>query len=151
MEKPVLIELTAEIVSNYVANNNVAADELPSVIEKIHAAVSSLGEAEQAPEEKMPVVSVRASVKPDYIVCLECGKRQKVLRRHLQIGHGMTPEEYRKDYGLPGSYPMVAPNYSERRRALAKQVGFGRKKGPAPVKKSAPGKRPAKSQTGAGE
>jgi predicted transcriptional regulator len=80
-------------------------------------------------------VSVKASVKPEYIVCMECGRKQKTLRRHLQSAHGMTADQYRKDYGLPDTYPMVAPNYSERRREMAKSIGLGRKKGQAAPQK----------------
>jgi predicted transcriptional regulator len=136
MDQLDLVTFTADIVSAHVAHNKVAADEIPGLVRRVHEALAGLGrEADQQPAEKVPVVSVRASVKPDYIVCMECGKKQKMLKRHLETAHGMTPAEYRKDYGLPDSYPMVAPNYSERRRDLAKSIGLGRKKGEKPTAK----------------
>jgi predicted transcriptional regulator len=122
-----LTALTADIVAAHVSNNSVAVGDIRSLIQQVHAALSGL--ADGAPEEtpgKSPVVSIRASVKPDYIVCMECGKKQKTLRRHLQSAHGMTPDQYRKDYGLPDSYPLTAPNYSETRRSMAKSFGLGR-------------------------
>lgn len=130
MENETLITLTADIVAAHVANNTVAVGDMGSLVQQVHAALSQLGKsAEPAPAQKDPRVSVRASVKPDYIVCMECGKKQKTLRRHLQTAHGMTPQHYRADYGLPDSYPMTAPNYSERRREMAKSIGLGRKPG----------------------
>jgi predicted transcriptional regulator len=96
----------------------------------VHEALAGLGAApaEQAPQKKEPVVSVRALVKPDYIVCMECGKRQKMLKRHLQTAYGMTPQQYRSDYGLPDSYPMVAADFAQMRRDMAKSIGLGPKK-----------------------
>jgi predicted transcriptional regulator len=137
-----LIELTADIVAAHVSNNNVAVGDVANLVERVHEALSGLGQAPapQEPEKKQAVVSVRASIKPDYIVCMECGKKQKTLRRHLQTAHGMTPDQYRADYGLPREYPMTAPNYSEQRRSMAKTIGLGRKKAaqeaaPAPAKR----------------
>lgn len=121
--------LTADIVAAHVANNHVAVGDLQTLIKQVHGALSSLGQGDQEPEQKNPAVSVRASVKPDYIVCLECGAKQKTLRRHLKSAHNMTPEQYRNDYGLPSSYPMTAPSYSEKRREMAKSIGLGRKGG----------------------
>jgi predicted transcriptional regulator len=125
-----LIALTADIVSAHVANNKVSTADVPAIVERVYEALAGLGgpAAEEPAEAKLPVVSVRASVKPDYIVCMECGKRQKMLKRHLQTAHGMTPNEYRKDYGLPDTYPMTAPKYSESRRTLAHSIGLGRKR-----------------------
>jgi predicted transcriptional regulator len=123
-----LIELTADIVSAHLANNKVSVNEVAELVQQVHGALSGLGQA--APEQaqaKVPVVSVRASVKPDYIVCMECGAKQKTLKRHLQVAHGMTPAQYRADYGLPNSYPMTSPNYSETRSSMAKTIGLGRK------------------------
>lgn len=123
-----LIALTAEIVSAHVSNNKVSVDEVAGIVQRVHDALASLGkEAVEEPVEKVPAVSIRASVKPDYLICLECGKRQKMLKRHLQAEHDLTPEQYRQDYSLPASYPMVAPEYSERRRELAKTFGLGRR------------------------
>jgi predicted transcriptional regulator len=136
-----LIELTADIVAAHVSNNNVAVGDVANLVQRVHEALSGLGQApaEQEPARKEAVVSVRASVKPDYLVCMECGKKQKTLRRHLQTAHGMTPDQYRGDYGLPRDYPMTAPNYSERRREMAKSIGLGRKKA-APAAAPLPGK-----------
>lgn len=123
-----LIELTADIVSAHVENNTVAVGDVANLIQKVHEALSGLGQpqAESEQEKKQPVVSVRASIKPDYLVCMECGKKQKTLKRHLQTAHGMTPDQYRSDYGLPRDYPMSAPNYSEQRRSMAHSIGLGR-------------------------
>ena len=129
-EQNQLIELTADIVSAHVSNNTVSLSDVARLVQQVHEALSGLGQEAPAPEpqKKEPVVSVRASVKPDYIVCMECGKRQKMLKRHLQTAHGMTPSVYRKDYGLPDAYPMTAPNYSESRRNLAHAIGLGHKR-----------------------
>jgi predicted transcriptional regulator len=126
-----LITLTADIVAAHVANNNVAVGDVANLVQQVHTALAKLGEPQAAPEPeaKKPVVSVRSSVKPDFIVCMECGSKQKMLKRHLQTAHSMSPDQYRQDYGLPKDYPMVAPNYSEQRRALANSIGLGRKKG----------------------
>lgn len=154
MESENLINLTADIVSAHVANNSVAVSDVATLVQQVHRALVGLGEPQQqAPQQKVPVVSVRASVKPDHIVCMECGKKQKTLRRHLQTAHGMTPEQYRGDYGLPASYPMTAPDYSERRREMAKSIGLG-KKGAASggsAKQSGPGKRTNKADVPAEE
>ncbi|MDB5694394.1 MAG: MucR family transcriptional regulator [Alphaproteobacteria bacterium] len=129
MEDETLITLTADIVAAHVVNNSVAVGDMGNLVQRVHAALSQLGQApEPAPAQKEPRVSVRASVKPDYIVCMECGKKQKTLRRHLHTAHRMTPQQYRADYGLPDSYPMTAPNYSERRREMAKSISLGRKR-----------------------
>ena len=129
MKEDQLLELTADIVAAHVGNNNVSVNDVANLVAQVHGALAKLGEPEEAQSEaKTPVVSIKASVKPDYIVCMECGKKQKTLKRHLQTAHGMTPDEYRKDYGLPASYPMVAAEYSEQRRGLANAIGLGRKK-----------------------
>jgi len=122
-----LISLTADIVSAHVSNNSVAVNDLPSLIQNVHVALAGLSEAAaQAPAKKLePAVSIRASVKPDFIVCLEDGKKLKMLKRHLMTHYNMTPEEYRAKWGLPADYPMVAPNYAEQRRMLAKSIGLG--------------------------
>ncbi|WP_338243943.1 MucR family transcriptional regulator [Aurantiacibacter hainanensis] len=124
-----LITLTADIVTAHVANNSVEGDTLPSLIENVYGALAGLG-AEQSEENRPePAVSVRASVKNDHLVCLEDGKKMKMLKRHLMTDHGMTPEEYRERWNLPADYPMVAPDYAEKRRELAKKIGLGRKPG----------------------
>ncbi len=134
-----LLTLTADIVAAHVSNNSVAVNDLPILIQNIHQALSGISGRASAPAEKLePKVSVRASIKPDYIVCLEDGKKQKMLKRHLMTNHGMTPAEYREKWGLAADYPMVAPNYAEQRRILAKSIGLGTKRrrtrGPAKAK-----------------
>ena len=124
-----LITLTADIVTAHVANNNVEVDALPTLINSVYGALSGLGTTQKVEEKPEPAVSIRASVKKDRIVCLECGKDQKMLKRHLSTAHGLTTDEYRERWGLAADYPMVAPDYSERRRDLAKQIGLGRKPG----------------------
>jgi predicted transcriptional regulator len=121
---------TVDIVSSFVSNNTVPASELGGLIASVHAALSGLTAAPAASGTAAaePVVSVRASLKQDHLVCLECGAKQKSLKRHLGSAHGLSPEEYRAKYNLPSSYPMVAPEYAAQRSALAKQIGLGRKK-----------------------
>ena len=124
-----LVTLTADIVAAHVSNNSVAISDLALLINNVHAALSNLGNQPVVEEKPVPAVSIRASVKPDHIVCLEDGKKLKMLKRHLMTHYGMTPEDYRQRWGLPGDYPMVAPNYAEKRRELAKKIGLGRKPG----------------------
>lgn len=122
------ITLTADIVAAHVSNNSVAVNDLPTLIANVHGAISALGMPASAPEVKQePAVSIRASVKPDYVVCLEDGKKLKMLKRHLMTHYNMTPDQYRAKWGLPADYPMVAPNYAEQRRTLAKSIGLGTK------------------------
>ena len=124
-----LLTLTADIVAAHVSNNSVAVNDLPNLIQNVHAALTGISGNRSAPEARPePKVSVRASIKPDYIVCLEDGKKQKMLKRHLMTNHGMTPDEYRQKWGLAADYPMVAPNYAEQRRTLAKSIGLGTKR-----------------------
>lgn len=124
-----LITLTADIVTAHVANNDVDGDTLPSLIQNVYGALSSLGAQDVEEEKPEPAVPIRSSVKKDYIVCLEDGKKMKMLKRHLMTAYGMTPDEYRERWGLPADYPMVAPAYAEKRRELAKKIGLGRKPG----------------------
>jgi len=121
--------LVAEIVSSYVAKNSVPVDEVGGLIAAIHQALSGLGNAELAPGPLVPAVPVRRSVQPDYVVCLECGFRAKTLRRHLRMHHGLEVGAYRARWKLPTDHPTTAPAYSERRSAMAKQLGLGRKPG----------------------
>lgn len=124
-----LVALTADIVSAHVSNNSVAVSDLPVLIANVHTALSALGSPISAPEVKQePAVSVRSSIKPDFIVCLEDGKKLKMLKRHLMTHYQMTPEQYRAKWNLPADYPMVAPNYAEQRRTLAKKIGLGTKR-----------------------
>jgi predicted transcriptional regulator len=144
-----LLALTADIVAAHVSNNSVGMADLPTLIGNVHAALAGLGTPAEAPvEEQKPAVSVRASIKPDYIVCLEDGKKLKMLRRHLMTHFGMTPDDYRAKWNLPRDYPMVAPDYAEKRRALAKAIGLGtkgrgggRKPAAKPAAKAAPTRR----------
>jgi predicted transcriptional regulator len=131
-----LITLTADIVAAHVSNNSVAVADIPTLIENVHRALNGLSPSEVVAEVERPepAVTVRASIKPDYIVCLEDGKKLKMLKRHLMTHYNMTPDDYRARWNLPADYPMVAPNYAATRRELAKKIGLGRK----------PGKRPAK-------
>ena len=124
-----LITLTADIVSAHVSNNSVAVNDLPQLIQNVHSALNALGSTkEEAPARPEPRVSIRSSIKPDYIVCLEDGKKLKMLKRHLMTHYQMTPDQYRQKWGLNADYPMVAPNYAEQRRALAKSIGLGTKR-----------------------
>ena len=123
--------LVADIVSSYVAKNSVPVDEVGGLIVAIHQALSELGNAEPAPGALVPAVPVRRSVQPDYVVCLECGFRAKTLRRHLRMNHGLEVGAYRARWKLPTDHPTTAPAYSERRSAMAKQLGLGRKPGSA--------------------
>ena len=121
-----LIALTADIVAAHVSNNSVSLADLPTLIQNVHQALNDLdGVAAPQVPQREPAVPVRASVKPDYIVCLEDGKKLKMLKRHLMTHYQMTPEQYRAKWKLPADYPMVAPNYAEQRRALAKKIGLG--------------------------
>lgn len=133
-----LITLTSDIVSAHVSNNNVSVEQVPQLIANVFGALSDLGRTEPAQQEvREPAVSIRASVKPEYIVCLEDGKKLKMLKRYLSTRFNMTPEQYRQRWNLPGDYPMVAPAYAEKRRDLAKAIGLGRKPGQRPGRKAA--------------
>ena len=126
-----LLTLTADIVSAHVSNNAVSVSDVPVLIAHVHGALAALGATADIPSEpQLPAVSIRASVKPDYIVCLEDGKKYKTLKRHLRVAYGLTPDEYRAKWGLPSDYPMVAPNYAGMRAEMAVRIGLGRKPGP---------------------
>lgn len=124
------VSVTAEVVSSYVANNSMPAHDVPVLIEQVHTALAALGRPKEAAvvQPPKPAVPVRRSVTPDYIVCLEDGKRFKSLRRHLRTRYGLTPEQYREKWGLPDDYPMVAPNYARARSDLAKEMGLGQQR-----------------------
>ena len=136
-EKSEVIEMTADIVSAYVGNNSVSATDLPSLIQSVHRALSGVATgadvAEAAPKE--PAVPVKRSITPDFLICLEDGRKFKSLKRHLRTKYNMSPEEYRAKWGLPKDYPMVAPNYAKARSDLAKQMGLGQGGRQAPKKK----------------
>ncbi len=141
-QSPELLEHTTRIVAAHVANNPIAVTDVTGLIVTVHQTLAALGPEEAAAKPK-PAVSIKQSVKPEYIVCLEDGKKQKMLKRHLKAAHDMTPNDYRKRWGLPSDYPMIAPNYAAMRSKLAKKIGLGRK--PAPKVKAQPKtKNPAK-------
>jgi len=123
-----LLTLTADIVAAHVSNNSVAVNDLPNLIQNVHAALSGITHSSTPEPKPEPKVSIRSSVKSDAIACLECGKRQKMLKRHLMTNHQMTPADYRQKWSLSPDYPMVAPDYAEQRRTLAKSIGLGTKR-----------------------
>lgn len=124
---PNILELTAEIVSAHVSNNSVPVSELPSLIQEVFRTLSTVGKSTAPAEKPQPAVPIKKSVHPDYIICLEDGKKLKMLKRHLKTAYNMTPEQYRERWGLPPDYPMVAPNYAKHRSTLAKKIGLGTK------------------------
>lgn len=128
MADEMLLDHVADIVSAHVSNNSVAAGDLPGLIQSVYASLASLGQVPEPTEEvRIPAVSVRASVKPDAVTCLDCGAKFKMLKHHLSTDHGMTPAEYRARWNLAADYPMVAPDYAARRKELALKIGLGRK------------------------
>ncbi len=137
-----LLELTTKVVAAHVANNAIAAADLPRLIATVHETLAALG-PEEAAAKPTPAVSIKQSVKPEYIVCLEDGKKLKMLKRHLRTAYNMTPDDYRKRWGLPSDYPMVAPTYAKHRSKLAKKIGLGRKPG-TKAKKPTKAMRPTK-------
>jgi len=128
VDNAVILELTTEIVASYVRNNTVGVADLAGVIQGVHKTLQSLGTQTGQPDRPKPAVSIKKSITPDYIVCLEDGKQLKMLKRHLKTAYNMSPEDYRERWGLPADYPMVAPNYAQRRSALAKKIGLGTKR-----------------------
>tara|TARA_Y100001970_G_C13486498_1_gene486908 strand:- start:37 stop:480 length:444 start_codon:yes stop_codon:yes gene_type:complete len=126
-----ILKMAVEIVSAYVSNNGVNSTQVPDLINTIYSSLHNLNGATSVSETETlkPAVSVRRSINPDYIICLEDGKKLKMLKRHLRASYGITPDEYRAKWGLPADYPMVAPNYAEQRSNFAKRIGLGRKKG----------------------
>lgn len=125
-----LIQMTSEVVAAYVSNNPVQASDLPNVISRVHTTMRELSSSEPAEiaRDVLPAVSVRKSITPDYLICLEDGKRFKSLKRHLRSKYNLSPEDYREKWGLPPDYPMVAPNYAKQRSELAKKMGLGQSK-----------------------
>ena len=122
-----VLGLTAQIVSAHVSNNSVAPDALPSLIQEVYRTLAGVGKDPVQPDKPQPAVPVKKSVFPDHIVCLEDGKKLKMLKRHLKTSYNMTPEQYREKWQLPPDYPMVAPNYAKHRSSLAKKIGLGTK------------------------
>lgn len=124
---PNLLALTSNIVASHVSNNTVAIADLPHLIHQVYAALANAGSGPAANASRpQPAIPVKKSIAPEYIVCLEDGKKLKMLKRHLKSKYNMTPEEYRERWGLPSDYPMVAPNYADQRRTLAKKIGLGK-------------------------
>jgi predicted transcriptional regulator len=129
-DKSELLSLTSDIVASHVSNNPVSMADLPQLIEQVYASLKNLAEPTVEPKEELkPAVPIKKSVTDDYIVCLEDGKKMKMLKRHLSTAYGMTPEQYREKWGLSPDYPMVAPSYSLKRQRLAKENGLGRNRG----------------------
>ncbi|MDA8253229.1 MAG: MucR family transcriptional regulator [Rhodospirillales bacterium] len=122
-----VLGLTAQIVSAHVSNNSVTPDALPALIQDVYRTLSGVGKEPVQPDKPQPAVPVKKSVFPDHIVCLEDGKKLKMLKRHLKTAYNMTPEQYRERWGLAPDYPMVAPNYARHRSSLAKKIGLGTK------------------------
>ena len=122
-----LLKLTTEIVAAHACNNTITPGDLPQLIRDVYKTLVVVGTTPLAPERPRPAVSIKKSVFPDYIVCLEDGKKLKMLKRHLKTAYNLTPEEYRERWGLPIGYPMVAPNYAKHRPNLAKKIGLGTK------------------------
>jgi predicted transcriptional regulator len=128
IDKAELLSLTSEIVSSHVTNNAISMADLPDLIQSVFSKLSDLAEGQIAEvEELVPAIPIKKSVTADYIICLEDGKKLKMLKRHLMTAYGMTPEDYRAKWGLKADYPMVAPNYARKRQELAKKIGLGRK------------------------
>lgn len=126
MDKDQLLRLTADLAAAHVSSNDVPIGDLPGLVQVLHKALSDLTRPVAPTVARVPCVSVKASVRSDYLICLECGTKQKLLKRHLRTAHGMTPAQYRRDYGLPGTYPMVSASYSKRRSEMAKAFGLGK-------------------------
>ncbi len=122
-----LLELTTEIVSAHVGNNSIALGDMPQLIQDVYKTLAIVGTTPAVPERPKPAVPIKKSIFPDFVVCLEDGKKLKMLKRHLKTAYNMTPDQYRERWGLPPEYPMVAPNYAKHRSALAKKIGLGTK------------------------
>jgi predicted transcriptional regulator len=129
-----ILGLTAEIVSAHVSNNSVAVADLPNLIQEVYRTLSGMGQpVVEVTERPQPAVPVKKSVTPEYLICLEDGKKLKMLKRHLKTSFNLTPDQYRERWGLPSDYPMVAPNYTKHRSTLAKRIGLGTKPRARPV------------------
>ena len=128
-----LLSLTAKIVASYVGNNSLGADQVPEIVRTVSTALKQIEQGDNGPDKAVgkPAVPIRRSVTPDYIICLEDGRKLKMLKRHLRTTFGLTPDEYRTRWGLPADYPMVAPNYAKRRSEFAKKIGLGQKRSEA--------------------
>jgi predicted transcriptional regulator len=127
-EREELLRLTADIVSAHASNNSLLADQLPGLIQQVFGTLATVAQATAVPPRPEPAVSIRTSVRPDHLVCLDCGKHFSMLKRHLMTDHQLTPEQYRQRWQLSPTYPVVAPAYAKTRSALAKRFGLGRKR-----------------------
>ncbi len=126
ISREVIMELTSDVVSSYVSNNQVSADDLTPLIDRVYKAFFNAGsESLNIADRPQPAVPIKRSITDDYLICLEDGKKLKMLKRHLKTAYNMTPEQYRERWGLPADYPMVAPSYAEKRSKLAKDIGLG--------------------------
>ncbi len=134
IEKMELLALTTDIVTSHLSRNPVDSSDISGLIKDVYATLSTVGAAEPDADRPQPAVSIRKSIHPDYIVCLEDGKKLKMLKRHLKTSYDMTPDDYRQRWGLPSDYPMVAPNYANQRRDLAKKIGLGTRRKKANAK-----------------
>jgi len=143
--KETILTLAVQIVSAHVQHNKVQSEELPAFIQQIYKTLQSVGSEPAVQDRPAPAVAVKKSVFDDHVICLDCGKKLKMLKRHLMTDHGMAPEQYRERWGLGRDYPMVAPDYASKRSALAKKIGLGRKAG-TKVAAKAPAKAPVKAK-----
>jgi predicted transcriptional regulator len=139
-----LLRLTAELAAAYVSKSNLVASQLPETISAIHQSLASLSNGRAEAELSPPAVPIKKSVTSDYLICLEDGKKQKALKRHLRTAHNLSPADYRKRWGLPGDYPMVAPSYAAVRAAISKKIGFGRLRAAKSARQLAAGRNSAK-------
>ena len=140
-----LLSLTTEVVAAFVGNNTIGVGDIPDLISGIYQALSTPGQAEEKPAEApVPAVPIKKSVTPDFLVCLEDGRKLKMLKRHLATRYNLTPDEYRRRWGLPKDYPMVAPAYAAMRSELAKQTGLGRKVAPSPPEEAPAARKPSR-------
>lgn len=133
----ILLDAACRIVAAYISNNHITPTELSSIIKNVHGTLGSLGGMSfaEVPSQQKPAISIKKSITPDYIICLEDGKRLKMLKRYLRTRYGLSPEEYRAKWGLPADYPLVAPNYAARRSDFAKKIGLGRRPPPTTKRK----------------
>ncbi len=131
IEREVLLGLTTELVSAYVSNNALNPEDIPNLIDQVYKSLNNAGvETRTLADRPQPAVPIKRSITPDYLICLEDGKQLKMLKRHLKTAYNMSPDQYRERWGLPADYPMVAPNYAEKRSRLAKDIGLGRATNP---------------------
>ncbi len=134
IEKMELLALTTDIVTSHLSRNTLETAEISSLIREVYSTLSNVGTSEPINDRPQPAIAIRKSIQPDYLVCLEDGRKLKMLKRHLKTAYNMTPEEYKQRWGLPSDYPMTAPNYTNQRRNLAKKIGLGTRRKKAAAK-----------------